>query len=210
MLSLKNVFSQRFHRVSTAPKRFYRLNSNIQASQVRVLSEEGKQVGVFTRDEALRRARELGVDLVEIAAQADPPVCKLIDFKKFKYQESKRERELKKKAKDVTLKELRFRPFIGDHDFQIRVNKGREFLAAGDRLKLVVAFFGREITRKEFGFAVTKRFAEAIADIGSQERPPKFEGKTLVSYYTPSKGSKHAKTENQKRSNQTVQNNQNG
>lgn len=203
------MFSQRFHRPSVGtPKRFYRLNYNIQAPEVRVLNEEGKQIGVFTKEEALRRAKELGVDLVEIAALAKPPVCKLIDYKKFKYQESKREREIKKKAKEVTLKELRLRPFIGDHDFQVRVNRGKEFLSDGDRLKVVVAFFGREITRKEFGFEVTKRFSAAVSDIAVMERPPKFEGKTLVSYFSPGKGAKHVKTENQKGSSETVQSHQ--
>lgn len=196
MLSFKHVYPQRHNRPAMGPpKRYYRLNLNITAPEVRLLSEEGKQVGVFTRDEALRRAREAGIDLVEIAPQAKPPVCKLIDFKKFKYQESKREREIKKKAKEVTTKELRLRPFIGDHDFQVRVNRGREFLEAGDRVKVVVNFYGREITRKEFGFNVIKRFSESVGDIAAQDRPPKFEGKTLVTYFTPSKGNKNAKAE---------------
>lgn len=209
MLSSEDVSWQRYKRpTDTLSKRFYRLNLNIQAPEVRLLSEENKQIGVFTREEALRRARELNVDLVEIAPQAKPPVCKLIDFKKFKYQESKREREIKKKAREVTLKELRLRPFIGDHDFQVRVKRGREFLDDGDRVKVVVSFFGREITRKEFGFEVIRRFSESVADIASQERPPKFEGKTLVTYYSPGRGSKHAKTENEKGSAEALQANE--
>lgn len=207
MLSSSYVSWQPYKRPSTGQKRFYRLNYNIAAVEVRLLSEDGKQIGVVTKEEALRRARELGVDLVEIAGNAKPPVCKLIDFKKFKYQESKREREIRKKAKEVILKEIRLRPFIAEHDFQVRVQRGREFLDDGDRLKVVVAFFGREITRKEFGFEILKRFLESVNDIGDQERPPKFEGKTLVAYFSPNKAKKHAKAENSKGDSQTLQNN---
>ncbi len=205
------MFSRAYRHFSknTQAKHFYRLNFNIQASEVRVLDESGKQIGLMTKDEAIRRAQVAGVDVVEIAPQAKPPVCKSIDFKKFRYQENKRQREVKRKAKEVTLKQLRLRPFIADHDFLVRVERAKEFLKNGDRLKIVVQFFGREITRKEFGFSVTKKFADAIAEVASQERPPKFEGKTLVSYFSPGKGEKHAKTQNQQSNAETVQTNQN-
>lgn len=192
------------------PKHFFRLNFNITAPQVRVLNEEGKQIGIFTREEALRRAREADADLVEIAPQAKPPVCKIIDFKKFKYQESKRERELRKKAKEVVLKEIRLSPFIGQHDFQIRVDRAKEFLHEGDRIKIVIQFHGREITRKEFGYDLARKFAEAVGDIGTQDQPSKMEGKSLVAYFSKGKGSKYAKDENKESSVKAVQANQNG
>ncbi len=174
------------------------------AKEVRLLDETGKQIGIFTKDEALAKARTLEIDVVEIASNALPPVCKLIDFKKFKYQESKKERELRKKAKTVDLKQLRLRPFIGDHDFEVRVAKAREFLKDGNRIKIMVQFFGREIARKEFGFKIIDKFQKSVEGFAQRDREPKFEGKTLVVYFTPVKGKKHAKDEDEKSGSQTL------
>lgn len=168
------------------------------------MDELGKQLGVMTRDEALNKARELGVDLVEYAPNAVPPVCKLINYKKFKYQESKKEREQRKKAKTVELKQLRLRPYIGEHDFQVRVAKARDFMKDGDRLKVIVQFFGRQLEHKEFGFKIINDLSEALKDVASKERDPKFEGRALVAYFSPSKGKKHGQDENQKSSTQAV------
>lgn len=159
--------------------KFYRLNYFIQAREIRLLDESGKQIGIVTKEEALRKAREAGVDVVEIAPNAKPPVAKLIDFKKFKYLESKKEREEKRKQKNAGIKELRLRPFIGQHDFEVRLNQAKEFLAEGNQIKISVPFRGREITHKEFGFAVINKFLQGL-EAAKLVREPHFEGRVLV------------------------------
>lgn len=150
------------------------------------MDEEGKQIGIVSKLEALQMAKEKGIDVVEISASAKPPVAKLIDFKKFKYQEAKKEREVKKGQKNVGVKEIRLRPFIGQHDFDTRVKQANGFLEDGNQVKLTLFFRGREITRKEFGFDVVKRF---IASLESAKvvREPKIEGKLLVAMVVPDK-----------------------
>lgn len=143
------------------------------------MSEDGKQIGVVTKLEALQKAQELGLDIVEVAPNANPPVAKLIDFKKFKYQEAKKERESKKNQKNVGVKEIRLRPFIGEHDFETRRKKAQEFLKDGNQVKVVVFFRGREITRKEFGFEVMKRFVSSLPET-RLVREPKPEGRTIA------------------------------
>ena len=150
------------------------------------MDEEGKQIGIVTKLEALQKAKELNIDVVEIAASAKPPVAKLIDFKKFKYQEAKKEREIKKGQKNVGMKEIRLRPFIGAHDFDTRVKQASGFLADGNQVKLTLFFRGREITRKEFGFDVMKRFIASLQDI-RVVREPKLEGKLLNAMVVPDK-----------------------
>jgi len=160
-------------------RKFYRLNYQIASQTLRLLDEAGKQIGIVTKIEALQKAKELGIDVVEIAGNASPPVAKLIDFKKFKYQEAKKEREMKKSQKHVGVKEVRLRPFIGQHDFDTRLKQAKDFLADGNQLKVNLMFKGREITRKEFGFNVIRRFIEALENI-KVVREPHVEGRTLV------------------------------
>lgn len=164
----------------------YRLNYQIASPSLRLLDEEGKQIGIVTRLEALQKAKEANVDVVEIAPKANPPVAKLIDFKKFKYLEAKKERESRKSQKNVGVKEIRLRPFIGAHDFDTRLAKTKEFLALGNQVKLSVFFRGREITRKEFGFAVMKRFLGSLDTI-RVVREPHLEGRVLVAMIVPGK-----------------------
>lgn len=159
-------------------RKFYRLNYQITAPELRLLDEEGKQIGVVTKIEALQKAKEHGLDVVEIAPNATPPVAKLIDYKKFKYQEAKKERESKKGQKNVSVKEIRLRPFIGAHDFDTRLAQAIEFLSEGNQVKITLTFKGREITRKEFGFSVIKRFIESLKDV-KVVREPKMLGKIL-------------------------------
>lgn len=159
-------------------RKFYRLNYQITAPSVRLLDEEGKQIGVVTKLEALQKAKEMGLDIVEIAPNANPPVAKLIDYKKFKYQEAKKDRESRKSQKNVGVKEIRLRPFIGQHDFDTRLAQAKDFLADGNQVKLTLAFKGREITRKEFGFAVIKRFVESLESV-KVVREPRMFGKFL-------------------------------
>jgi translation initiation factor IF-3 len=168
------------------PKKFYRLNYFIQAAQLRLLDETGKQIGVVTKDEALKKARELGVDVVEIAPNASPPVAKLIDFKKFRYLESKKEREEKKKQKNTSVKEIRLRPFIGEHDFNFRLNQAQEFLNDGNQLKISLPYRGREITRQHLGTQVINNFLAELKDF-KVVRPPHMEGRIQVTMLAPDK-----------------------
>lgn len=168
--------------------KFFRLNYFIQARELRLLDETGKQIGLVTKEEALKRAREAGVDVVEIAPNAVPPVAKLIDYKKFKYLESKKTRIEKKKQKNVGVKEIRLRPFIGEHDLRVRINQAREFLDEGNQVKISLPFRGREITRKEFGFEVINRFLSQLTDM-KVVRPPHFEGRVLSALIAPDKKS---------------------
>ena len=173
--------------MSAKPK-YYRLNYQIASPQLRLLDEEGKQIGVVSKIEALQKASELGIDVVEIAPHAKPPVAKLIDFKKFKYQEAKKERENRKSQKNVGIKEVRLRPFIGSHDFDTRLKQAKEFLAEGNQLKITVFFRGREITRKEFGFKVIQQFIEKLEQV-KVVREPHMEGRTLVAMVVSDKKS---------------------
>lgn len=167
--------------------KYHRLNYQITAPSFRLLDESGKQIGIVDKTEALKLAQAEGKDLVEIAAKAIPPVVKLIDFKKFKYLEAKKDRESKKKAKNVGIKEIRLSPFIGAHDFETRLLRARTFLKEGNQLKISVPFKGREITKKEFGFSVLNRANDHLKDAAKVVRPPYFEGRVLVSILAPVK-----------------------
>lgn len=172
--------------MQTPSKLHYRINYQITSNQLRLLDEEGKQIGLISKIEALQKAKELNLDVVEIAPKAVPPVAKLIDYKKFKYQEQKKERDSKKNQKNVGIKEIRLRPFIGIHDFDTRVAKAKEFLEDGNQVKINVFFKGREITRKEFGYNVIKRFLTNLESI-KVVREPHMEGKALVVIVIPDK-----------------------
>lgn len=186
--------------------KYYRINHQITAPKLRVLDETGKQIGVLDRFEALRKAQSEEKDLVEISAHAVPPVVKLIDFKKFKYLEAKKLKEARKNVKHVGVKEIRLSPFMGQHDFQVRVNQGLEFLKDGNQLKISLPFRGREITKKEFGMQVIKRAIEQLGEASKVTKEPHFEGRVLVSMLAPFKSAKKqdAKTENEEINTKTV------
>lgn len=139
--------------------------------------------------EALKAAQDQGLDLVEIAGQASPPVCKIIDFKKFKYLEEKKESDNRKAAKQVETKEIRLRPFTSENDLDVRLRRMREFLEDGDRVKVVVKFIGREMARPEFGHQLINKITEFVQgeSLGKLDKPARFEGKNLVVSYTPLK-----------------------
>lgn len=166
---------------------------------MRLLDEQGKQIGLVTKDEALRKAREENKDLVEIAPHAVPPVVKLINFKKFKYLEEKRKREQKKSVKNVALKGIRLTPFIAENDFKTRMIKGEKFLEAGNQLRVVVNFVGRQIAHKDFGFQVIKKAIDFFGSRAKVVKDPHFEGRMLITILAPNKkGVKNAEAENQK------------
>lgn len=169
-------------------KKFYRINQYIQAREVRTVDEKGKQIGVMPIQKALQQAREKGLDLVEVAPKARPPVCKIVDFKKFKFLESKKRQEERKKIKKVELKEVRLTPFIAENDFNFRLNRAEEFLKEGDKVKIVVRFRGREMTKKEFGYELLKRAVERLKSFSKIEIEPKFVGRQLQMVFVPLKG----------------------
>jgi translation initiation factor IF-3 len=151
----------------------------IRIPQVRVVDEEGAQLGVMPTPRALEMAQERGLDLVEVAPMASPPVVKFLDFGQYKYELTKREKEAKRKQRSVTFKEVRLSPKIGVGDFDTKVNRAIEFLEDGDRIKVTVRFRGRELTHPELGRALIARFADRVKDHGIPERTPLLEGKSM-------------------------------
>ncbi len=170
--------------------KFYQINQYIRADKLRVVDASSKQIGVISRTEALKLAKEQGLDLVEIAPTAIPPVAKIIDFKKFKYLEAKKERDAKSKSGKVDLKEVRFTPFIAQGDFDSRVARIREFFEGGDRVKVVVKFTGRQITRTDFGHQVLDRIVTELEEECKPDGQAKLQGKQLYLILNPIKKSK--------------------
>ncbi|HSX40068.1 MAG TPA: translation initiation factor IF-3 [Candidatus Saccharimonadales bacterium] len=197
------------HKKNFTQRKFYRTNDRIFAHTLRVLDSEGKQIGVLSKFDALTKAREEGLDLVEIAATAKPPVAKIIDFKKFLYQEEKKKREEKKHAKVSETKEVRLGPFMSDNDLNVMAKRAREFLEAGNKVRLVVRFSGRQIAHPEFGHQVVEKVFAKVADVAKFEREKHFEGRQLITILSADKKGKHEK-ENQEISSKTVQSNQDG
>jgi len=151
------------------------------------VSEEGEQLGITLIVDAMRIAAEQSVDLVEIAPTAKPPVCKLMDYGKFKYEQSKRDKEARKKQKVVELKEVKLRPNIEDHDFETKARNAQRFLNDGDKVKVTIMFRGREITHPDQGRILCLRLAELLGEEAVMEREPKVEGRNMVMILTPAK-----------------------
>jgi translation initiation factor IF-3 len=178
-----------------AKKVFFKINQFIQAPQLRVLDEFGKQLGVMTKAEALAKANELDLDVVEVAPSAVPPVAKIINFAKFKYQLQQKQQDDKKRSKVIELKEIWFTPFIAKGDFDMRVRKAREYLEGGDKVKLVVKYKGREITKKDFGDAIFTKVIDALDDISKVEMSPRLVGKNAFMQLSPVKKKKTEENE---------------
>jgi translation initiation factor IF-3 len=162
-----------------------RINEMIRSQSVRVIDENGEQKGVLPTIEAIRLAKERGLDLVEISPGADPPVCKILDFGKYRFEQGKKQRESKKKQKQVKLKEMRMQPKIDEHDLSFKVKHVREFLADGSKVKVTVRFRGREMAHKELGKAVLDRVLEMLEDTYVLEAPPKMEGRFMSLMIAP-------------------------
>lgn len=194
----------RGHKRKQDREKFYRVNERIGALTLRVLDANGKQIGILPKGEAQNIAKEKGLDLVEIASNANPPVVKIVDFKKFLYQQQKKRQEEKKKTKVSQNKELRLGPFINDHDLEVLVRRAREFLEDGHKVKFVVKFRGRQITHPEFGQKTLDKAIERLSDISKIEREKHFEGRQLVCLLSPEKGNKNAKEEDKKIGKQTL------
>jgi translation initiation factor IF-3 len=154
---------------------------------VRVVDDDGEQLGVLDTRDALDRAREKGLDLVEVAPNADPPVCKIMDYGKFKYQQQKKLQEAKKKQTVIKIKEVKFRPKTDEHDYQTKLNQIVKFLAGGDRCKVTVFFRGREIVHKDRGLKVLERVVEDTVELAKVESRPMSEGRTMTMMLAPVK-----------------------
>lgn len=174
-------------RYKQQPKIQYRINQRIFAPQLRVLDAEGKQIGVLSKFDALKLAQEQELDLVEVAPMAKPPVAKIVNYNKFLYQLEKKKKEEKKKAKVSETKEIRLGPFMSDNDLQVMIRRGKEFLEDGNKVRLVVKFRGRQITRSEFGREIVEKFAWALSDISKIDREPHLEGKQMIALLSPDK-----------------------
>jgi translation initiation factor IF-3 len=162
-----------------------RVNERIRARECRLIGEDGEQLGISSVRDALVRAREQGLDLIEIAPTAVPPVCKIMDYGKHKYDQGKREREARKKQRVSELKGIKMRPSIDEHDFQFKLKHTLEFLGDGDKVKVTVIFKSREITHPEFARRSLDRLAEAAADVAMVEKPPGMEGRTMTMVLSP-------------------------
>ena len=167
-----------------------RVNETIHARQVRVIDEEGNQLGIMSPSDALRDAYERGLDLVEVAPNAVPSVCRIMDYGKYKYQQSKRAKESKKHQHTVTVKEVKYRPKIDDHDFDYKTNHVREFLLEGNKVKVTIMFRGRELAHPEFGRELMARVLEATKDLSQEEHDLtrlRLEGRNMTLVLSPAK-----------------------
>lgn len=162
----------------------YNLNDRIRAVEVRVVGEN-VETGVYPIQKALQLAEEMELDLVEISPNANPPVCKIIDFKKFLYDQKKKQKEIKAKTTKVVVKEVRFGPNTDDHDYEFKLKHARKFLEEGAKVKAYVFFKGRSIIYKDQGFDMLKRFADDLEDIAKVDQEPKLEGKRLIVFLSP-------------------------
>ncbi|MGN6196648.1 MAG: translation initiation factor IF-3 [Ginsengibacter sp.] len=162
----------------------HRTNHMIRVPQVRLVGEN-IEVGIYPTSEALKIANEQGLDLVEISPQADPPVCKIIDYNKFLYEKKKREKDMKAKSKVSEVKEIRFTPNTDDHDFDFKSKHAENFLKDGNKVKAYVQFKGRAIMFKERGELLLLKFAERLVDVGTLESMPKLEGKRMFAIFAP-------------------------
>ncbi|MCI8773110.1 MAG: translation initiation factor IF-3 [Lachnospiraceae bacterium] len=158
------------------------MNEQIRDKEVRVIGEDGEQLGIMSSKEAMRLAEEAGVDLVKIAPTAKPPVCKIVDYGKFKYEQTRKEKEAKKKQKVIEIKEIRLSPNIDTNDLNTKVSAARKFITKGDRVKVTLRFRGREMTHMNNSKHILDDFAEALSDIAVMEKAPKVEGRSMTMF----------------------------
>ncbi len=179
--------------ITTSKKKFpkaedkIRINENISSPQVRLIDADGKQVGVLSIEEALTVADEEGLDLIEVSPNASPPVCRLMDYGKYKYQLNKRQHEARRHQKTIQVKEIKLRPKTEEHDFHFKLKNAIRFLSDGNKVKITIMFRGREVTHRDLGVVLLKKFQEAVGDYGIIEQPLKDEGRFITIVLAPSK-----------------------
>jgi translation initiation factor IF-3 len=182
-------FNRPFRRGPQRPEEPYKVNERITAQRVRVVGENIKS-DVYPVQQAIKLAQEQGLDLVEISPNADPPVCKVVDYSKFKYEQKKKQKEIKAKTQKVIVKEIRFGPNTEEHDFNFKVKHAETFLKEGFKVKSTVTFFGRSIVYKERGEILLLKFAQALEEVGKVEALPRLEGKRMSMLIMPKAGKK--------------------
>ncbi|WP_456299414.1 translation initiation factor IF-3 [Peptostreptococcus russellii] len=163
------------------------MNEGINAKEIRVISESGEQLGIMSSKEALELAGRKNLDLAMISPNGKPPVCKIMDYGKYKYEQARKEKEARKNQKTINVKEIRLRPGIGDNDLKTKANNAIKFLKKGDKVKVELRFRGRELGHKDIGRQVMMNFIEMLSEFGEPARPPKFEGNNMVTIIDPKK-----------------------
>ncbi len=176
-----------FRRCFSISKSELPINEEIRDKEVRVITNEGEQLGILPIKDALKAAEDRNMDLVKIAPGAQPPVCKIMDYGKYRFDQAKREKEAKKNQKVIELKEVRLSLNIDVHDFNTKVNQAKKFIANGNKLKVSIRFRGRELGHPEIGHANMERFAEAMAEVASVEKAAKMEGRNMLMFMAPKK-----------------------
>lgn len=166
-----------------------RVNEQIRIPKIRLVDENGEMVGVVTIQEGLRRAEAAGLDLVEVSPGAEPPVCKILNYGKYKYELQKKAAEAKKKQKVIEIKEIKIRPSIGDHDYEVKLKAAKRFLEDEDKVKVTLRLRGREMAHIDLALQVLKRFKEDLAEFAKVEQEPKMEGKQAIMMLVPAKSS---------------------
>jgi translation initiation factor IF-3 len=184
--------------------REYRVNEKIKGKEVRVIGENGEQLGVMTVRDALQSAREKNTDLVEVAPTAQPPVCRMLDFGKFKYEQAKKERESHKKQKVISLRQVRLRPKTGDHDLDVKVAIASKLLEKGNKVKFVVIFRGREMSHPQLGKQMLDKVIIALAEKATVERPPAMEGNAMSVILGPQSNKQVKKEKDKVQAGETV------
>ena len=160
------------------------INEQIKDKEVRVVSESGEQLGVMTSKEAMKLAEEAGADLIKIAPTAKPPVCKIMDYGKYRYEQARREKEAKKKQKTIEVKEVRLSPNIDTNDLNTKANMARKFITKGDKVKVTLRFRGRELAHVNTSKAILDQFAELLSDVAVVDKPAAFEGRSMIMFLT--------------------------
>ncbi len=160
------------------------INEQIRDKEVRLIGEDGEQLGVMSSKDALNMAKEAGVDLVKIAPKAQPPVCKIVDYGKYRYELARKDKEAKKKQKTVDIKEVRLSPNIDTNDLNTKVNHARKFISKGDKVKVTLRFRGRELAHVNQSKVILDDFAKQLEDIAVVEKPAKFEGRSMIMFLT--------------------------
>ena len=185
----------------------HRINEQIRVPQVRLIDEKGGQVGVVETREAIRMAREKNLDLMEVAPNVSPPVCKICDYGKFKYEKKKKDHQAKKKQTVIKVKEVQFRPHTEEHDREYKMRNIRQFLEDGDKAKITIMFRGREVAHTEPGYKIMKEIIEKLGELAIVEMPPKMEGRKLMMILTPApkKPGHHAGPKKEKEKKETVE-----
>ena len=162
-----------------------RVNQRIRIKEVRLIGPDGEQMGVVATQDALQRAKDVGLDLVEVAGQAKPPVCRIMDYSKYKYDQEKKAREARKHQKVVHMKEIKIKPNIEEHDYQVKLHHLKRFLTRGDKAQLTMVFRGREMSHMEIGKKILERAVTDLIEVGEVEHGPKREGRSIIVNFMP-------------------------